>query len=162
ATADPKAEEHPWHDPALPIDDRLKLAADKPLADRLMSAMAQLDCGACGYVCRTYSEAIASGGESRLTLCSPGGSGTSTALKRLLNGNAAGPNGSTKPHVVADRATLPTAAPVGSRQNPCTATVLRRVLLNKPGSEKATHHVEIELGSDVSYQVGDSLGVFPT
>src|SRR5215831_19192307 len=74
ATADPKAEEHPWHDPALPIDDRLKLAADKPLADRLMSAMAQLDCGACGYVCRTYSEAIASGGESRLTLCSPGGS----------------------------------------------------------------------------------------
>src|SRR5947209_4306386 len=52
-----EAEDLPWHDPALPIDERLKLADGKPLEYRLMAAMAQLDCGACGYVCRTYSEA---------------------------------------------------------------------------------------------------------
>jgi hypothetical protein len=35
----------PWHDPSLPIDERLTLAAGKPLAPRLMAAMAQQDCG---------------------------------------------------------------------------------------------------------------------
>ena len=40
-----------------------RLAEGKPLERRLMAAMAQLDCGACGYVCRTYSEAIARGEE---------------------------------------------------------------------------------------------------
>src|SRR3954452_4653933 len=54
-------EPEPWHDPALPIDERLRLAEGRPLPRRLMAAMAQLDCGACGYVCRTYSEAIADG-----------------------------------------------------------------------------------------------------
>ena len=49
-----------------------------------MAAMAQLDCGACGYLCRTYSEAIANGAEKSLTLCSPGGSETSKMLKRLV------------------------------------------------------------------------------
>ena len=49
-----------------------------------MAAMAQLDCGACGYLCRTYSEAIASGAEPRLTLCSPGGSETAKVVKQLV------------------------------------------------------------------------------
>src|SRR5688572_7280017 len=59
----------PWHDPALPMADRLKLAEGKPIARRLMSAMAQLDCGACGYDCKTYAQAIASGEEKDLTKC---------------------------------------------------------------------------------------------
>ena len=47
----PEAEESlPWHDPALPMPDRLKLAEGKPYERVLMAAMAQLDCGACGYV----------------------------------------------------------------------------------------------------------------
>src|SRR5688572_30392767 len=42
--------EAPWHDPAMPIAERLKLSEGCPRADVLMSAMAQLDCGACGYL----------------------------------------------------------------------------------------------------------------
>lgn len=161
----PVAAPEPWHDPALAIDDRLKLAEGEPLPRRLMAAMAQLDCGACGYVCRTYSEAIASGAESRLSLCSPGGSETSKLLKRLVkekaatngvhtNGNGNGVaavNGASKPKVNG-----------WSRDNPFDARLLRSVNLNRPGSEKATHHVEIELGDiGPSYHVGDSLGIYP-
>lgn len=122
----------PWHDPALPIDERLKLAEGRPLPSQLMAAMAQLDFGACAYVCKTYSEVIASGAETSLSLCAPGGVETTRALKRLLKERPATNPTPAKP--------VPEAA-TGSRQNPCTATVLRSVRLNKPGSEKAFHHV---------------------
>ena len=45
--------------------------------------MAQLDCGQCGYVCKSYAEAIASGAEGSLSLCVPGGKATQKALKAL-------------------------------------------------------------------------------
>ena len=48
----------PWHDPAMAIADRMTLAEGKPLPRRLFAAMAQQDCGQCGYVCETYSAAI--------------------------------------------------------------------------------------------------------
>jgi sulfite reductase (NADPH) flavoprotein alpha-component len=153
----------PWHDPAIPIDERLKLAEGKPREFRLMAAMAQLDCGTCGYLCRTYSEAIANGTETSLTLCSPGGSETSKAIKKLLkepstNGNGNG-NG---PAAVARPAARPDAAG-WSRRNPYDARLIRSVNLSKPGSDKAVHHVEIDLGTDgPTYEVGDSLGLFPT
>lgn len=44
------AEDYPWHDPNLDMAERLALAEGRPHVQRLMSAMAQLDCGACGYV----------------------------------------------------------------------------------------------------------------
>jgi sulfite reductase (NADPH) flavoprotein alpha-component len=91
----PEAEDFPWHDPALAIDDRMKLADGKPKELRLMAAMAQLDCGTCGYLCKTYSEAIANGSEKSLTLCSPGGSETSKMLKKLVK--EAPTNGEAKP-----------------------------------------------------------------
>src|SRR5262245_46792316 len=74
----------PWHDAALPIAERLALAEGKPLPRRLFAAMAQQDCGQCGYQCETYSAAIASGQEKKLNLCVPGGKETSRRLKRLL------------------------------------------------------------------------------
>ena len=43
-------EDFPWHDPSLELDERLALAGGKPLPRRLMAAMAQLDCGQCGYL----------------------------------------------------------------------------------------------------------------
>jgi len=71
---EPEAEESlPWHDPALGMDERMKLAEGRPHARALMAAMAQLDCGACGYLCQTYAEAIARGEEKDLTRCAPGG-----------------------------------------------------------------------------------------
>src|SRR5439155_18958523 len=86
----PAADEaFPWHDPALPLDERLALAAGKPPERQLMAAMGQLDCGQCGYLCQSYAEAIARGEEQQLTRCVPGGKATSRALKELLAGFAA-------------------------------------------------------------------------
>ncbi|MBV9065362.1 MAG: sulfite reductase subunit alpha, partial [Methylobacteriaceae bacterium] len=38
-------DEAPWHDPAMALDERMKLAEERPLAPKLMAAMAQQDCG---------------------------------------------------------------------------------------------------------------------
>src|SRR5262245_58868001 len=50
--------EAPWHDPGLSLAERLKLAEGRPLRRRMMAAMAQQDCGQCGYNCADYSDAI--------------------------------------------------------------------------------------------------------
>ncbi len=74
----------PWHDPGLGMQQRLDLAKDKPLADKLMAAMAQTDCHACGYDCRGYADAIDSGAETDVSLCLPGEAETTNMLKKLL------------------------------------------------------------------------------
>src|SRR5215469_2342751 len=73
----------PWHDQTLPIAARMKLAEGRPLRRRMMAAMAQQDCGQCGYNCRDYSAAIAEKSEARLNLCVPGGKETARMLKAL-------------------------------------------------------------------------------
>src|SRR5271156_2017323 len=75
--------EAPWHDQTMPIADRMKLAEGRPLRRRMMAAMAQQDCGQCGYNCNDYSEAIAGKAEGRLNLCIPGGKETARMLKAL-------------------------------------------------------------------------------
>ena len=164
APAPAETEPEPWHDPALPIDERLRLAEDKPLKRRLMAAMAQLDCGACGYLCHTYSEAIAEGTEASLTLCAPGGAETAKTLKRLVKEQKAGSNGTTSngPAATAVKSIATNHEPTGwSRNNPFLGTVIRSQCLNLPGSEKETRHVEIDLAGGPTYEVGDSLGVYP-
>src|ERR1700738_2560124 len=75
--------EAPWHDQTMPIADRMKLAEGRPLRRRMMAAMAQQDCGQCGYNCHDYSDAIASKAEPRLNLCVPGGKETARMVKAL-------------------------------------------------------------------------------
>ena len=75
-----------WHDQTLPMAERMKLADGKPLRWRMMAAMAQQDCGQCGYDCKNYSGAIVSGKEERLNLCVPGGKETTRMLKTLIRG----------------------------------------------------------------------------
>src|SRR4051794_30467208 len=157
----PQPEAEPWHDPALSIDDRLKLAEGKPLGSRLMAAMAQLDCGSCGYLCKTYGEAIAQGTETSLALCSPGGSETARALKRIIKEKVASDGNGNGNGVVHTNGHAKTVTNGWSRANPFQARLIRSVCLNKPGSEKETRHVEIDLSGGPSYQVGDSLGVCP-
>ena len=53
------------------MDERLALAAGRRSRRVLMAAMAQLDCGQCGYLCRTYAEAIAGGDERALPAAFP-------------------------------------------------------------------------------------------
>jgi len=51
---------------------------------------------------------------------------------------------------------------VFSRKKPFRARLLDKILLNGKGSQKETWHYEISLeGSNLSYQPGDALGVYP-
>jgi sulfite reductase (NADPH) flavoprotein alpha-component len=155
----------PWHDPAMPMPDRMKLAEGKPLPRRLMAAMAQQDCGQCGYNCRDYADALFAKSEKRLNLCVPGGKDTSRMLKQLYRElDPAAPVAEPAQAKAAEAQTqsAPAAAPGRSRDNPVYATFLSRRRLNKPGSEKETWHIDIDLaGTDLDYVVGDSFDVFP-
>src|SRR2546426_10713206 len=62
----------------------MKLARERPIALQMMAAMGQLDCGQCGYLCKTYSEAIAGGTETDLGKCVPGARATAKKLKELV------------------------------------------------------------------------------
>src|SRR6516225_9722706 len=83
AEASPDDNEAPWHDPAMSLPDRMKLAEGRPLRRRMMAAMGQQDCGQCGYNCQDYSDAIVLQKEERLNLCVPGGKETTRMLKAL-------------------------------------------------------------------------------
>jgi sulfite reductase (NADPH) flavoprotein alpha-component len=160
----------PWHDPTMEIVDRMKLAEGKPLPRRMMAAMAQQDCGQCGSSCSEYSLSIFQKKEERLNLCVPGGKDTSRMLKKLyeeIGAPGAAPAAAPSSAVQAAQAASPAAdsaraAPGRSRENPVNATVVTRVRLNKPGSEKETWHVEFDLTeSGLDYVVGDSFGIMP-
>jgi sulfite reductase (NADPH) flavoprotein alpha-component len=159
AEADDGADdEAPWHDPAMPLRDRMKLAEGRPLPRRLMAAMAQQDCGQCGYNCKDYADALFVKSEKRLNLCVPGGKDTSRMLKQLYQEFPGAPAAEAAP---AQAAPLLTSAPGRSRDNPVYATFVSRRRLNKPGSEKETWHIDIDLaGTDLDYVVGDSFGIF--
>jgi sulfite reductase (NADPH) flavoprotein alpha-component len=156
----------PWHDPAIEIAERMKLAEGRPLPRRMMAAMAQQDCGQCGSSCEEYSRSIFQRKEERLNLCVPGGKDTSRMLKKLYEEIGAPGAAPAAPPPVAPAASpaadSPRAAPGRSRENPVNATVVARVRLNKPGSEKETWHVEFDLTeSGLDYVVGDSFGIMP-
>ncbi len=167
----PEAEEDfPWHDPAMPMDDRLKLAEGRTKPRKLMAAMAQLDCGACGYLCKTYAEAIATGEESDLSLCQPGGKETAKQLKQIVaepeadapvaqttvaapkvNGNS---NGKVKP--------AGDAPAKFDRKHPFPAPMLANERLNGAGSAKDTRFISLDLtASGLEYKAGDAVGVWP-
>jgi sulfite reductase (NADPH) flavoprotein alpha-component len=155
----------PWHDPVMPLPDRMKLAEGKPLPRRLMAAMAQQDCGQCGYNCKDYADALFAKSEKRLNLCVPGGKDTSRMLKQLYQEFDSGPGAAPAavPSITpAETKSAPAALPGRSRDNPVYAIFLSRRRLNKPGSEKETWHIDIDLtGTDLDYVVGDSFGIFP-
>lgn len=165
------AEEAPWHDPTLPVAERMALAAGRPLAQRMMAAMAQLNCGSCGYQCQTYAEALASGAEKNLSLCSPGGNETAKLLRQLHKERTALPASTTSTALVSSAAsaepsqTSELAQPreSGSRSQPIIARIKSNVPLNQSGSAKDTRHVAIALqGTPLKYRVGDALGILPT
>jgi sulfite reductase (NADPH) flavoprotein alpha-component len=163
----------PWHDPAMPLGDRMQLAESRPLRRRMMAAMGQQDCGQCGYNCEDYANAIFLKSEERLNLCVPGGKETARTLKTLYAEFGAIPAAkpaATKPPPVSAKEPAPQpalaeisakAAASPSRDQPDEIVLLSRTRLNKPGSAKETWHVELDLGhSAISYAIGDSLGVF--
>ncbi|TXJ34955.1 MAG: sulfite reductase subunit alpha [Afipia sp.] len=157
--------EAPWHDQTMPIAERMKLAEGHPIRRRMMAAMAQQDCGQCGYNCNDYSEVIANKSEARLNLCVPGGKETARMLKSLYEELEKAPASVSAPVVAAATVAPVAAAPAGepgrSRDNPVMASFLSRRPVNKPGSEKETWHIEFDLAqAGLDYVVGDSFGVF--
>ncbi|MDQ8728917.1 sulfite reductase subunit alpha [Bradyrhizobium sp. LHD-71] len=149
----------PWHDQTMPMAERMKLAEGRPLRRRMMAAMAQQDCGQCGYNCHDYSEALANKSEARLNLCVPGGKETARMLKALHEELERAP--AAKAAAPAIQLTAPASIPGRSRDNPAEAIFLSRRRLNKEGSERDTWHLEFDLtGSQLDYVVGDSFGVF--
>ncbi len=155
--------EAPWHDQTMSMADRMKLAEGRPLRRRFMAAMAQQDCGQCGYDCHNYSEAIATKSEARLNLCVPGGKETARMLKSLyeeIDKVPAAPSSAASSEPAA--AVPAVVAELGrSRDNPAPAKFLSRRLLNGKGSEKETWHIEFDLsGCGLDYVVGDSFGLF--
>jgi sulfite reductase (NADPH) flavoprotein alpha-component len=156
--------ETPWHDQTLPLPDRMKLAEGRPLRRRMMAAMGQQDCGQCGYTCENYANALFLKAEERINLCVPGGKDTLRMLKTLDAERAAAPASIPAPAPDAAPVAAPSrrAAAGYSRDNPIEAVFARRTRLNKPGSNKETWHVDIDLSdSRLDYTVGDSLGVMP-
>jgi sulfite reductase (NADPH) flavoprotein alpha-component len=158
--SEPEDIDAPWHDPAMAITERMALAEGKPVKRRMFAAMAQQNCGQCGYLCETYSAAIASGAEPKLNLCAPGGKDTLRMLKQLAEEMThAGP-----PAVATSEPTspvIPSSTPGTSRDNPVSAVFLSRYKLNGEGSEKETYHLEFDLSkSGITYTAGDSFGVF--
>ena len=144
--APPEDSDAPWHDPALGLDERMKLAEGRPLHRRMMAAMGQLDCGQCGYDCAAYANALASGAESAINLCIPGGKPTQRMLKSLIE------------QATVEAAPAPTD--IRSRLKTFAARFLGAKPLTAPGSDKDVRHVEIDLtGSGLTYEVGDSLGI---
>lgn len=156
--------EAPWHDQTMPIAERMKLAEGRPIRRKMMAAMAQQDCGQCGYNCHDYSEVIANKSEARLNLCVPGGKETARMLKSLYEELEKAPAAASAPAsapAAVPVAAAPTGEPGRSRDNPVKASFLSRRLVNKPGSEKETWYIEFDLSqAGLDYVVGDSFGVF--
>jgi sulfite reductase (NADPH) flavoprotein alpha-component len=154
----------PWHDPAMPLAERMKLAEGRPLPRRMMAAMGQQDCGQCGYNCADYASAIFQKKDERLNLCVPGGKETARMLKALhqeWGGAPASPAKSIEIAATEESAARITPA-ASSREKPVDTVFLSCTRLNKAGSQKETWHVEIDIsGSGLDYRVGDSFGVFP-
>jgi sulfite reductase (NADPH) flavoprotein alpha-component len=153
----PAACDLPWRDPMLSLDERLALAAGRKPDHLLMAAMAQLDCGQCGYFCDTYAAAIADGVEASLTRCIPGGKATSRKLKELLAEFAAPP-----PAETTVPATPAASAPVAESDPtaPIVARLRHAASLHSGATDKDTRHVVLEaVDRDLPYEVGDSLGI---
>jgi len=153
---DEASEDFPWHDAALPIAERLELAKERKPERQLMAAMAQLDCGQCGYLCQTYAEAVWAGAEADMGRCVPGGKETQRKLKELMAAFAP-----QRADGVAVAPALKRQAALGTRDRPALVTLVDAYPLTRPGSARDVRHVVLDLStSDLSYEAGDSLGVY--
>jgi sulfite reductase (NADPH) flavoprotein alpha-component len=174
----PPAEEEdfPWHDPAMELPERMTLAEGRPLPQRLMAAMGQLDCGQCGYLCQSYASALAEGREASTSLCVPGARPTARLLKQLLaeapapaaalaGGALAGATLAAALAVGTPGAALAVAPPAAAVAAPAKpvgrpARVLSAERLTGAESSKDVRHVVIDLvASGLTYEPGDSIGL---
>jgi NADH-quinone oxidoreductase subunit B len=84
AAAAPAAPAIPFHDEHLTLPERMEMAKEGDLKTKLFAAMAQTDCGACGWDCEGYGNALATGETKDISLCVPGETETLDMLKMLM------------------------------------------------------------------------------
>ena len=137
------------------------MAEGKPLAMRMMAAMAQQDCRRCGYDCAGYANALV-----------PPGRGTADAVRHGRQGDGARPQRARRRDRLerrragGRRAVGRAGAGIGSRalarKLRSEAKFLSRRRLNGADSSKTTWHIEFDISAGgLDYVVGDSFGVFP-
>jgi hypothetical protein len=80
------SETAPFHREDLTLPERMTMAQEMGggFETKLFAAMAQTDCGACGWDCEGYAKAIATGETLDITLCVPGEEETLDMLKQLM------------------------------------------------------------------------------
>ena len=154
----------PWHDASMAMDERMKLAEGLAMPRKLFAAMAQQDCGQCGYLCDTYAAALASGAETKQNLCAPGGKETSRMLKKLMED--APPQSAAAAVVPLDAKPAKSKEPGKpgyARDLPVPATFLGTQRITGAASEKDARHVMFDISkSGIEYVPGDSFGILPT
>lgn len=76
----------PFHREDLMLAERMELANEMggKFETKLFAAMAQTDCGACGWDCEGYANALATGETDDISLCVPGESETLDMLEMLM------------------------------------------------------------------------------
>jgi NADH-quinone oxidoreductase subunit B len=76
----------PFHREDLTLPERMVMAQEigNKWETRLFAAMAQTDCGACGWDCEGYANALATGETDDISLCVPGESETLDMLQKLM------------------------------------------------------------------------------
>jgi sulfite reductase (NADPH) flavoprotein alpha-component len=184
ASASPLARTRSEEPPAAGLESS-QAGVGEALERRLLSALARLDCGQCGYSCQGYAQALGSGSEQDITLCVPGGTATREALHTLLADSAL--TDAMRAVRAAGTARALAEAPLtlrnprreaGSLAEPPDASAAasalrdrwhaqrlrvksqRRLTLADAGSE--IREVVLDLsGSALSYRPGDSLAIFP-
>ena len=82
----PQTSTVPFHKDTLTLPERMQMAEEMGggLETKLFAAMAQTDCGACGWDCEGYAHAIATAETKDISLCTPGESETLDMLKKLM------------------------------------------------------------------------------
>jgi NADH-quinone oxidoreductase subunit B len=85
-TAAPAAPSAPFHNETLTLPERMKMAEEMGggLEIKLFAAMAQTDCGACGWDCEGYAHALATDETKDISLCTPGEIETLDELRDLM------------------------------------------------------------------------------
>ncbi len=76
----------PFHREDLMLSERMELASEMggKFETKLFAAMAQTDCGACGWDCEGYANALATGETDDISLCVPGEAETLDMLEMLM------------------------------------------------------------------------------
>lgn len=76
----------PFHREDLTLPERMQMANEigGKWETKLFAAMAQTDCGACGWDCEGYAHALATDETNDISLCVPGESETLDMLKKLM------------------------------------------------------------------------------